>query len=137
DGELLWGIHTRDPARHTMHSEIRHIATGFTIAELHDWIDDVVWTPQHILIYGDSPQTLTREGKLVRAAVPPRPDVVEIETATGRHSVPAPHVPWCFGHSSSLDAGGWIVHAQGKQLYVAPSEPDAAWVHLEFSKVPV
>lgn len=136
DGELLWGIHARDYAAHTMHSEIRHIATGFTLGEFHDWIDDVVWTAQHILVYGESPQTLTREGKLVRASAPPPPDSLEIETASGRHRVPATHAPWCFGHWHSLDAGGWIVHDRGRQLFVAPSEPGAGWVHVELAKSP-
>jgi hypothetical protein len=136
DGELLWGIHTRDAAAHRMRSEIRHIATGFVIAELHDWVEDVVWTPQHILVYGDSPQTLTREGKLVRAAVPPPPDAVEIDTASGRHRLPRAHAPWCFGYWQSLDASGWIVHGKGKQLFVASSEPGAPWTHVELAKAP-
>jgi hypothetical protein len=136
DGELVWGVHERDPAARTMRSEIRHIATGFSIATFDDWVDDVVWNHQHIFVYGASPKTLTREGRLVRASVPAPPDTLDIETATGRHSLPAPHAPWHFGTWRSHDAGGWILHQKYRQLYLAASEPGALWVSLELAQSP-
>lgn len=133
DGELLWGVHVRDPIARVMHSEIRHIATGYTIATFHDWVDDVTWNAQHIFVYGRSPLTLTREGRLVRAEAPPRPSTLTIETAAGPHTIPAAHAPWLFGDWRSSDAGGWIVHHRWRQLYLAPSEPGATWVNLELA----
>lgn len=136
DGELVWGVHRRDPATHTMRSEIRHIATGYTIAKLDGWVDEVTWDAQHIYVHGAAPQTLTREGRLVRASVPPPPAMLEIETATGHHAIPAEHAPWLFGDFTSTDAGGWIAHAGGRALYLAPSEPGATWVHVELAEAP-
>jgi hypothetical protein len=134
DGELLWGIHAKDPAKHTMRSEIRHIATGYVIAKLESWVDDVTWNAHHIFIHGDKPQTLTREGRLVHAGVYPAPETVDIETASGRCTIPAAHAPWLFDDFRAVDAGGWDVRIYKRDLYLAPSEPGATWVHLTLAK---
>ena len=138
DGELLWGIHARDAQTRTMRSEIRHIATGYTIAKLDGWVDDVTWNGQHIFIHGASPQTLTREGRVVSASVPPPPSTIDIESASGRHTIPAEHAPWLFAVDAftSVDAGGWIAHVGFPAIYLAASEPGATWVHLELGKQP-
>ncbi len=134
DGELLWGIHASDPEKREMRSEIRHIATGYVIAELEGWVDEVTWNAQHIFVHGEKPQTLTREGKLVRAEVLPPAETLDIETASGRHTIPAAHAPWLFGGYPEIDAGGWVVRVGLRDFYLAPSEPGAAWVHLELAK---
>jgi hypothetical protein len=136
DGELVWGVHERDPAARTMRSEIRHIATGFSIATFDDWVDDVVWNNQHIFVHGTSPKTLTREGRLVQNSVPPPPDTIEIENATGPQMIPAAHAPWQFGAWRSQDAGGWVIHQKYRQLYLAASEPGAPWVSIELAQSP-
>jgi hypothetical protein len=136
DGELAWGVHARDYARRKMRSEIRHIATGFSIATFPEWVDDVTWNATKIFVTGESPKTLTREGRVLAEPPPPPPTTIEIESANGRHAIPASHAPWQFGSWHSIDAGGWIVHGRGKQLYIAPSEPGASWVHLELAKDP-
>lgn len=136
DGELVWGVHERDPVARTMRSEIRHIATGFSIATFDRWVDDVVWNNQHVFVYGAAPQTLTREGRVVRASAPEPLDVLDIETASGRHTIPALHAPWRFGAWRSHDAGGWVIHQKYRQLYLAASEPGALWVSLELAQSP-
>lgn len=131
DGELLWGIHARDAATRTMRSEIVHVATGWSIARFDHWVDDVEWNAQHIFVRGPHPQTLARDGKIVADSVPPPPATLDIENATGRHTIPALHAPWRFGEWNTVDAGGWIVHRQQRRLYLAPAEPGASWVALE------
>lgn len=136
DGELVWGVHERDPHARTMRSEIRHIPTGFSIAQFDTWVDSVVWNAKHIFVYGASPQTLTREGRRVSADVPPPPATLEIETATGKHTVPSAHAPWLFGTWRSQDAGGWVLHQKYRQLYIAASEPGASWIGIELAQSP-
>ncbi|HLL21326.1 MAG TPA: hypothetical protein VK427_04300, partial [Kofleriaceae bacterium] len=132
DGELVWGIHSRDPATRKMRSEIVHIATGFSIAQLATWVDDVTWNAQQIFVHGEAPQTLTRDGRVLSATVPAPPAELDLDG----QRIPATHAPWLFGAWTSVDAGGWIVHAHGRRLYLAASEPGAAWVHLALAKKP-
>ena len=134
DGELLWGIHARDPAARAMRSEIVHIATGWSIARFDHWIDDIEWNAQHIFVRGPQPRTLARDGKHVADSVPPPPATLTIENANGSHAIPALHAPWRFGTWQSVDAGGWALHRDGRRLFLAPSEPGATWVALELAK---
>ena len=134
DGELLWGVHARDPDNRRMRSEIVHIATGFTIAKLDGWVDDVEWNAQQIFVRGDKPQTLTREGRVVASTVPQPPATLAIEAATETYPLPAEHAPWLFAEYRSIDTGGWIAHHASRELYLAASEPGATWVHLQLAK---
>lgn len=136
DGEFVWGIHSRDPDRRRMRSEIRHIATGFAIAKLDGWVESIESNAQHLFVRGapTHTQTLTREGRMVAQSVPPRPATLAIESATGTHTIPVEHAPWLFDDYQSIESGGWIVHYAWRDIYLAPSEPGATWVHLQLTK---
>ena len=134
DGEFVWGIHSRDQDKRRMRSEIRHIATGFAIAKLDTWVDSIESNGQHLFVRGDAPQTLTREGRVVAQSVPPRPATLSIESAAATHTIPVEHAPWLFDDYQSIDTGGWTVHYAWRDIYLAPSEVGATWVHLQLAR---